>query len=160
MPTPVEISVPPAQSPSPTITAIELKATAAAQRMPGTPADNALEPPPAADAGVTAGGTDIGIAASGHSAPGGVTQPPAMPATVHATVQASGNAQLALGQPAPKTAVICTDPVRKLQSLPGYAGAKATIGSMTRRAPAAATEPVAQDLPYTVIDKGVRQPLR
>jgi len=31
---------------------------------------------------------------------------------------------------------------------------------MTRRAPAAAAEAVAQDLPYTVIDKGVRQPLR
>lgn len=160
VPTPVEISVPPAQTPSPATAPLELTATAAAQRMPGTPADSALEPPPAADAGVTSDRTATGSAASGHGAPGSVTQPTSIPATANATAQPSGNAQLAPGQPAPKAAVIRTDPVRKLQSLPGYAGAMATIGSMTRRAPAAATEPVAQDLPYTVIDKGVRQPLR
>ena len=73
---------------------------------------------------------------------------------------ASAKAQAAAGRPAPEASGDRADPLPKLQSLPGYAAAKATIGGMTRRAPPPAAEPAAQELPYTVIDGGMRLPLR
>ena len=139
-------------------------------RMPATLARSTGEPKPAADAASIPGPGQTRLPPPAvAAAPGSVTAPPAMPAAAEAPAQASGMAasasakaqtQAAAGRPAPDASGDRADPLPKLQSLPGYAAAKATMGGMTRRAPPPAAEPAARELPYTVIDGGVRLPLR
>ena len=165
---PVTAPAPAPAIPSPAMDAPELPARAAS--LPATPTNVAVEAAPLTRATPAISADEISVPAlplvsplndAMQPAPAGLLAP--VSAALQVTAQpidkdASGRAQAAVGQPAPSAPG--EDPLLELQSLPGYAAAKATIGSMTRRAPPPAAEPAVQELPYTVIDGGVRLPLR
>jgi hypothetical protein len=165
---PVTAPAPATPIPSPAMDAPELPARAAS--LPATPTNVAVEAAPMTRATPAISADEISVPAlplvsplndAMQPAPAGLLAP--VSAALQVTAQpidkdASGRAQAAVGQPAPSAPG--EDPLLELQSLPGYAAAKATIGSMTRHAPPPAAEPAAQELPYTVIDGGVRLPLR